>query len=379
MIIGIDGNEANIENRVGVNQYGFNLLRAIRKLQEEWKDKHQFIVYLKNKPRKDLPKPSKHFTYKIIPGGGAWIIKKLTPSLYKDRPRPDIFFSPSHYVPPFAPMSRVCAIMDLRYLEFSGQFKKSDFWQLKLWSAYSIFVSKGVISISTSTKKDIVRHYPFASKKVFVTLLAYDKKTFNPDIPASDVRRVLHQYSIVDDYALYLSTLKPSKNVEGLLEAFKQVKESFSALKLVIAGKRGWLYESIFEKTKSLGLSKDVIFTDFIPEEDKAPLIKGAKLFILPSFWEGFGLDPLNAMACGVPVVVSNVGSLPEVVGEAGILVNPYSASAIAKGMTRVLSMSKMEYNKLIEKGLVQAQKFSWEATARETIKILERVKNGRI
>lgn len=369
MIIGIDGNEANIPNRVGVNQYGFELLHAIVKLSDEWENKHRFIVYLKNKPLPDMPKPINGFEYKVIPGTGAWIIKKLTPYLFKADPKPDIFFSPSHYVPPLAPMPRVCAIMDLGYLEFSGQFRKYDFWQLSLWSAYSILVSKAIISISNSTKDDVVRHYPFASKKVFTTLLAYDKKQFNLNVPANDVRRVKNRYSIVSDYILFLSTLKPSKNVEGLLEAFASLDTN---LQLVIAGKKGWLYESIFAKVRQLGLTERVIFTDFIPDEDKAPLIAGAKLFILPSFWEGFGLDVLNAMACGVPVVVSNVGSLPEVVGEAGIIVDPHKVSDIEAGIKKVLSMSTSEYNKIVERGLAQAAKFSWEATARQTINLLE-------
>lgn len=373
MIIGIDGNEANLENKVGVNQYCFELLWALSRLQDEWKKRHLVIVYLKNKPLKDLPKETKYFKYKVIPGGGAWIIKKLMPSLFSDRPRPDIFFSPSHYVPPFSPVPRVCSILDLGYLEFSGQFKKYDFWQLKLWSAYSLYVSKAVIAISNSTKKDIVRHYPFASKKTFVTLLACDKSKFNPSINPNDVRRVRNKYSIVNDYVLYLSTLKPSKNVEGLLEAFREVKRSFPDYKLVIAGKKGWLYASIFEKVKNLGLKDDVIFTDYVPEDEKPALIKGAKLFILPSFWEGFGLDPLNAMAAGVPVVVSNVGSLPEVVGEAGILVDPYNIDSIASGIKKVLSMPALEYNTLVERGIKQAGKFSWEKTARETLQILEK------
>jgi glycosyltransferase involved in cell wall biosynthesis len=266
--------------------------------------------------------------------------------------------------------------MDVGYLEFSGQFKKYDFWQLKLWSAYSIFVSKAVIAISNSTKEDIVRHYPFASKKVVVTPLAYDKRQFNQNISPNDVRRVRNRYAIVDDYILFLSTLKPSKNVEGLIEAFGLVKSKYqiSNIKLVIAGKKGWLYESIFEEVKALGLTKEVIFTDFVPEADKAPLIAGAKVFVLPSFWEGFGLDVLNAMACGVPVVVSNKGSLPEVVGEAGVKVNPENTREIAEGLAKVLSASQIEYNMLVKKGLAQARKFSWEDTARKTIRILESI-----
>lgn len=373
MIIGIDGNEANSQNRVGVNQYGFELLRALSKLQDEWSENHTIIVYLKEKPRQDLPKGTKCFKYKVLPGKGVWIISRLMPDLFWGSPKPDIFFSLNHYVPPLAPMPRVCSIMDLGYLEFSGQFKKYDFWQLKYWSAYSLYVSKAVIAISNSTKKDIVRHYHFASKKTFVTLLGYDKKHFNRLISQNDVRRVRNKYSIVKDYVLYLSTLKPSKNVEGLLSAWRKVRSDFPGYSLVISGKKGWLYDTIFAKVKELGLTKEVIFTDFVPEEDKATLIRGAKAFVLPSYWEGFGLDALAAMATGVPVVVSNVGSLPEVVGSAGILVDPYNINSIAEGIKKVLSMPQAQYNTLVEKGIKQARKFSWEVTARETLQILEK------
>lgn len=376
MIIGIDGNEANIENRVGVNQYNLELLLALKKLQDKGKCKHEIIVYLKNPPLPELPKETSDFKYKVLPGRGPWIITRLMPDLFFGKPKPDIFFSPSHYVPPFSPIPRVCSIMDLGYLEFSGQFKKFDFWQLKLWSAYSICVSKAVIAISNSTNKDIVRHYPFATKKTFTTLLAYDKNKFNSTIDPKDVRRVRHKYTIVKDYVLYLSTLKPSKNVEGLLAAWKAIKKGFPAFCLVIAGKKGWLFENIFAKVKEFGLTKDVIFTDFVPETDKPALIAGATGFVLPSFWEGFGLDPLNAMACGVPVIVSNVGSLTEVVGEAGILVDPYRVDSIAQGIKKVLSADKKQYNTLVTKGLKQAQKFSWEKNASETLKILEKVHN---
>lgn len=374
MIIGIDGNEVNIKKRVGVNQYGFKLLHNLRKLQDEWKDKHSLVVYLREKPLPDMPEESEQFTYKVIPGGGAWILKKLTPYLIFGKDKPDIFFSPSHYAPPVSTVPRVCSIMDLGYLEFSGQFTKRVFWQLKYWSAISILVSKRVIAISNSTKKDIVRHYPFASGKVDVTLLAYDKERFNEDVGVKDVRRVKDKYSITKDYVLFLSTLKPSKNIEGLLEAWKKICRDFDETNLVIAGKKGWLYESIFEKVKDLGLEDSVIFTDFVDEEDKPALIAGARLFVLPSFWEGFGLDVLNAMACGVPVVVSDVGSLPEVAGNAGLYVDPNEPETIAENIKKVLNMGKKDYNRLVEEGLRQVKKFSWKKTARQTLKILERV-----
>jgi len=371
MIIGIDGNEANVENRVGVNQYGYELLSSLRKLQDSWKDKHEIIVYLKEKPLSDMPESSSFFKYKVLPGKNYWIIKKLTPHLFFNKDKLDLFFSPSHYVPLISKVPLVCSIMDLGYLEFSGQFKKNDFWQLKIWSAISIFVSKAVFAISNSTKEDIVRHYPSSKDKIYVTPLAYDSRKFNLDIPSKDVRRVGSRYSIVTDYVLYLGTLKPSKNIEGLVEAFSRLNLKDHKLKLVIAGKKGWMFETIFEKVKKLGLQHDVIFTDYVAEDDKPGLIAGAKLFVLPSFWEGFGLDVLNAMASGVPVIASNVGSLPEVLGDAGILIDPYSIDSIASGIKEVLLAPPEKYNNMVSRGLAQAKKFSWEKTARKTLEVI--------
>ena len=373
MIIGIDGNEANLKNRVGINQYGFELLWGIYKLQDEWKIKHKIIVFLKEQPLDDLPKESEYFKYKVLSGSSMWIIRKLTPYLLFSNNKPDIFFTPSHYVPLFSPMPRICSVMDLGFLNFSTQFKKLVLWQLRLWSAFSVFVSKRVIAISNSTKDDIVRHYPFASGKTYVTHLAYDSSKYNVNISENDVRRIKEKYTIVDDYILFISTLKPSKNVEGLIDAYKLVRENNLKIKLVIAGKKGWMYKTIFEKVEKLKLEKDIIFTGFVDEDDKPSLFKGAKVFVLPSYWEGFGLDVLNSLAVGTPVVVSEAGSLPEVAGNSGILINPNDTNTLYEGIKKVLSMSDLEYNKIVEKGLAQVKKFSWAKTARETLEILEK------
>ena len=378
MIIGIDGNEANIERRVGVNQYAFEILWGLYKLQDNIKINYKFIVYLKNKPLNDLPKENNNWKYKIIPGKGLWIITKLMPWLLFTKDKPKVLFSPSHYTVPISTVPRVCSIMDLGYLNSSEQFEKFTFWQLKYWTAISILVSKYVIAISNATKDDIVRHYPFASKKIRVTHLAYDAKRFNTKMSEKDVRRVKEKYSIVDDYILLLGTLKPSKNIEGLLEAYASISNfqfpisKGKKVKLVIAGKKGWMFDSIFKRVKDLNLEKDVIFTDFIEERDKPALLKGAKVFVSPSFWEGFGLHALEAMACGVPCVVANVGSFPEIVGKAGILVNPYDVKSIADGIAKVLKMPKESYNMMVEGSLEQAKKFSWEETAKKTFEVIE-------
>jgi glycosyltransferase involved in cell wall biosynthesis len=268
--------------------------------------------------------------------------------------------------------------MDLGYLEFSGQFNKITFWQLKYWSAISIYVSKYIIAISNATKQDIVRHYPFASGKVKVTLLAYDVKRFNTSIDENLVRRIKSKYAIVDDYVLYLGTLKPSKNIEGLIRGFAHYLDNNptdNKTMLVIGGKKGWMFDSIFEVVKECGLENRVKFPGFIEEKDKPAILTGAKLFTSPSFWEGFGLHVLESMACGTPSLVSNVGSLPEVASDAGVYCDPYDYKSIGKGIGKVLGMDEKRYNKLVEEGIAQAGKFSWEDTARKTVNILEKVK----
>lgn len=374
MLIGVDANEANIKRRVGVNVYAFELLCAIHKLQDEWKGKHKFTLYLKEPPRSDLPPESENWQYQVLPARGLWIITRLTPHLFWTKDKPDVFFTPSHYIPPLAPMPRVASIMDLGYLKFSGQFKKYDFWQLRLWTAWSIRHAKKLIAISQATKRDIVRHYPSSKGKISITHLAYDKEKFHARISKKSIEALKARYGL-QNYILFLSTLKPSKNIEGLLRAWGQIVHKYSDYSLVIAGKKGWLYESIFALVEELGLEERTVFTDFVAEDDKPALIAGARAFALPSFWEGFGLDVLNAMAAGTPVITANKGSLPEVVDKAGILINPYKTEEIAAAIDKILSSSKIEYNRLVKKGLVQAKKFSWEKTARETLKILENIK----
>lgn len=372
MVIGIDGNEANLEHRVGVNQYAFELLHALSKLPEA--KRHSFIIYLKDKPRADLPDEKANWKYKILRGSRMWIIKSLTPYLYSGNDKLDVFFTPSHYVPPFAPVPRVCAVMDMGYLTARKQFKAYDYWQLTLWTAWSILVSNKVLAISEATKKDIVDHYPMARSKVAVTLLAGDSSVVKSKITAKDIKALRKRYLLPEKYILFLSTLKPSKNVVGLLFAWAHISAKYPEYKLVIAGKKGWLFEPIFEQVKKLRLGGRVVFTDFVPDFDKPALIAGARLFVLPSFWEGFGIDFVNSMSLGVPVVASNRGSTPEVVGDAGILVDPTSTKEIEEGIDKVLSMGRIEYNKLSRRCQKQAAKFSWDKTARETLKVITNV-----
>ncbi len=377
MRIVIDGNEANTRNRVGVNQYAAGLLSALEKLPLA--HKHEWTIYLKDTALPHMPQERGGWNYRVLPGERFWILRKLMPSLWCATPKPDVLFTPSHYTPLFLPFPMIVSIMDLGYLHFPQQFRKYDFYQLKYWGAWSMFRAKRIIAISKSTKSEIEKHYSWTQGKVEVTYPGYDKeklKIKNEKLKIEEIRR---KYGIRGEYILFLGTLKPSKNIEGVLEAYRLLLANASEsgreaanLNLVIAGKKGWLFDPVFRKVKELGLENFVIFTDFVPEEDKPTLLAGAKVLVSPSFWEGFGMHVLEAMACGTPVVVSNTGSLPEIVGKAGILVNPESTDSIYEGIKKVVGLPQIEYNRLVEAVLREAQKFSWEKTAEQTLEVLE-------
>ncbi len=368
MLIGIDANEANLTaQRVGVNQYAFELLEALYAS----KTKHKFVIYLKNPPRNDLPAEKENWHYRVIPFPKLWTQTRLPFDLFFHKPRPDVFFSMTHYAPRIAPMPSVVAIMDLGFLQTPEQFTSRDFNQLKHWTGYSVRQAKKVIAISEHTKKDIMREYHKPPQDITVTYLAYDKKLFKPasKIVNEATHRLVH--GEVKPYILFLGSLRPSKNIEGLIRAF--AKLSLSELpvgtQLVIAGKKAWLYEQIFQLTRDLKLEGKVVFTGFVEESEKPVLMSQAAAFVMPSFYEGFGIPVLEAMACGTPVVVSNIASLPEVAGDAGIYVDPYDIDSIGRGIMEAIGP---ERSRRVNKGLKRVKLFSWAKTAQLTLACLE-------
>ncbi len=361
MLIGIDANEANLtSHRVGINQYAFDLLHAIYKLNTS----HKFIIYLKNPLLPDLPNERSNWRYRIIPFPKLWTQTRLPFDLFTHSPRPDVFLSITHYAPRWCPVPNVVTIMDLGFLKTPQQFTKKDFNQLNSWTSYSVKKAKKIIAISEATKNDIIGYYHRPPQDVIVSYPSYDKNTFTPQ----NKPEVLSKYSIASPYVLFLSTLKPSKNVPGLVQAFAQLKTNKHSL--VIAGKKGWLYEEIYKQVKALGLEKQVTFTGFVDEADVPALMSMSSVFVMPSFYEGFGIPVLEAMACGTPVVISDVASLPEVGGNAAIYVDPYDPNSIAEGIKLGLGQKRAEF---VKKGLNQVKSFDWQKTALQVVSIMEK------
>ncbi|NMC36065.1 glycosyltransferase family 4 protein [Candidatus Beckwithbacteria bacterium] len=374
MIIGIDGNEANVQNRVGSNVYAYELLSALHELIRVDKTK-QVRVYLKQDRQTTLPGILTNWDYKTFGPSLAWTQWRLPLELTLEKlsgKAPDIYFSPGHYSPRFSSVPTVVTIMDLAYLMFPDDFRGSDLRQLKAWTRRSVKKASHILAISQSTKDDIVKHYRINPEKITVTYPGLSLKVSKK--PGDNSFKNLQAYlGITRPYLIYVGTLQPRKNISALLDSFTILKKQFPKLKLVIVGKKGWLYDEIFTKVKNLKLRSEVIFTGYVSNFEKYELLRHAQAFILPSLYEGFGLPVLEAMALDVPVIVSRVSSLPEVGGEAAFYIDdPKSAQNIAQVTSSVLQLSVNRLKEIQAKGRAQALKFTWQDCAQKTLTVLE-------
>lgn len=229
------------------------------------------------------------------------------------------------------------------------------------------------ISVSENTKKDCMRIFDIPDEKIRVIPLAPNKVFRQLDKTPELKEKISKKYNIRFPYLLYVGTLEARKNIPNLLRAFAQLKSIGFPHKMVIAGMIGWKYQNIFSIIDNLGIKDEVIFTGFIDYEDLPVLYNFADVFVYPSLFEGFGLPPLEAMSCGTPVVTSNISSLPEVVGDAAITINPGNVEELAAAIQNILSDEDLR-QRMHEHGIARAKEFNWTRTAEETWNVYELV-----
>ncbi len=375
MLIGIDASRSVAQERTGTENYSLNLIRHLLALQSD----HRYRLYFNRSPsfppnfggeerRTATLRPC---DLRIMPFPRLWTHLRL--SWEMARCPPDLLFVPAHVLPIVHPHRSVVTVHDLGYLYYPQAHRLLDRLYLDLSTRYNARVSTHLIADSLATKRDLIERYGTEPDKITVVYPGYDETTFQPVRDEEAIRVVKAEYGIAGDYVLFVGTLQPRKNLTRLIEAFADLRFAICDLRLVIAGKKGWLYEQIFQQVEQLGLRGRVVFTGYVPEGDLPALLSGASLFVFPSLYEGFGLPVLEAMACGTPVVCSNVSSLPEVAGDAALLVDPLDVEGLAVAMGRVLGDEELRAE-LIERGFEQARKFSWERCARAILKVLERV-----
>ena len=370
MNIGIDINEANIGQRVGVNNVAYYIFKHLVGLITP---PDQVIALSKERPLPDMPSAGETLSYETFGPRKAWVLTGLTKRLLFNKPKLDVLFSPSHYTPLLSTTPTVIYLMDLSYERFgTDYFTEYDINQLKRWTPLSIKKAKHVLTISEFTKSEIISLYGTKPDKISVIYPGFDRDSYHAKIPLTKQQQVRKKYGIVGKYLLYVGTLQPRKNLARLVEAFAKLENQ--SIKLVIGGKKGWLYDQIFEQVQKLNLGSRVIFTGFVGKEDLPGLIKGSVAYVLPSLYEGFGMPPVEAQAVGTPVVVSRVSSLPEVVGESGIYIDdPLSIDGIKTALLRSTSLKKSERLRIIEAGKENSRRFDWNSSAQKLLEILKR------
>lgn len=377
---GVSGEKVNVgilswiidRQRTGVDNYLYYLLKTMIKMG---KFREMFLIHhIKTndyvyEAANDIiiPKVPSRLTYPI---GLPYIIKKS---------KIDILHVPLHWPLQITPfffnfnIKKVLTIHDLTPLLFPETHTKEN---LKWWvSSLNLIKNRTDVLIADSlhTKNDCINYLNIPAKKIKVIHLAADsifKSYEDKEEILGDLKR---KYCLKSSFILFVGTLEKRKNIPNLIRAFHKLKKRGIEHKLIIIGGKGWKYDDIFNTVNELNLKKDVLFMGYVPNEDLVKFYNAADLFVYPSLYEGFGLPPLEAMACGCPVITSNTSSLPEVVGDAGITIDPHNCNALADAMYEILTKDSLRL-KLSDKSLKRAKMFSWEKTARETWKIYEEV-----
>ncbi len=286
------------------------------------------------------------------------------------RERLDLLHGPVNVLPLLAPCPGVVTVHDLAFLAHAEAFHPAKRRYLTLATALSARRAARVIAVSAATRDELVRRLGVPARKVTVVHNAADP-AFRP-LPAAEVARFRAAQGLSARVVLAVGTLEPRKNLTGLLDAFARLAPATDA-ELVVVGGKGWLYDAVFGRLERLGLAGRVRFAGYVPDDQLPLWYNVAEVFVYPSRYEGFGLPPLEALACGTPVVTSDTSSLPEVVGDAALLVDPDDPAALAAALSRLLADPALRAA-LRERGIRRAADFSWSRTAAATRAVYDAV-----
>ena len=371
MLVAIDARVIQ-DHFPGIARYTFNLARALADISPE----DEFVLlYDPHAPNVhyNLAELQRHPQVRLLPGAAPifslseqWRVPRQLVRL-----APDVIHAP-YYIRPYAmPAPVVFVAYDLIPLKYPQYFSRREWLIFQLTMRLSLQTAQVIISTSRSTANDLERLCGVRPERIVVVPGAADSRFALQ--PASAVAILRAKYQLPDRYALYLGSNKPHKNLVHLVEGWRQVSGRMPGVKLVIAGHWDPRYEQAKGRTKALNLDDKVLFAGPIADADLPALYAGAEVFVFPSLYEGFGLPVLEAMACGTPVVCSNTSSLPEVAGDAALLVEPSDVDALSGALARVLAEASLR-QEMREKGLARAAGFSWERTAREMLGVYHRL-----
>lgn len=365
MLIGIDASRATVTHRTGTEGYSLHVIRGLI----EQGDEHHFRLYFRDEPEQGLVPQRQNIERVVIRRRRLWTHAGLGSAVRRDRP--DVLFVPSHVIPwpNTARVPAVVTVHDVGYLHYPD--KHPFFERLYLdWSTrHSASVARRVVAVSKATAHDLHALSGVPQQKIRVVHSGVDEK-LHPVTDAQTVDVLRARLGISGPYVLHVGSLQPRKNLTRLVEAFDRVKDTIPGLVLVLAGRPGWGYQSLFERIESLGLGERVLLPGYVPDDDLATLYSGAEVYAFPSLYEGFGFPALEAMACGTPLVCASASSLPELVGNAALTFPPTDVSSMADALRRALTDAELRVQ-LVERGFERVQLFTWEKASRETLDVL--------
>jgi glycosyltransferase involved in cell wall biosynthesis len=369
MLIGIDASRAVALQRTGTENYSLYLIRALIELGAE----HRFRLYFNQAPNPGLFTEYVKVEHRVIPFPRLWTQLRLAAETALHPP--DVLFVPSHVVPFVHPRRCVVTIHDLGYLYYAQAHTRFQRWHLGWTTKFNARTAQRIIADSQATSNDLQKSYHVAGNKVVV---AYPSGAgeLHPVTDTAVLQQCRQRYRTGSQYLLYVGSLQPRKNLPTLVRAFGaavRAKAIDPSIRLVLAGKQGWLPEDLGGIASDEGVKDRVELPGYVPDTDLSALLSGALAYILPSYYEGFGLPVLEAMACGTPVICSDVSSLPEVAGDAAMLVDPHDIAGLAHAMTRICNDPILRQT-LIQLGLQRAKTFSWQTCARTVMDVLETV-----
>ena len=370
IMLGIDGRLANAEQRSGAGRFCREVLYALGYLTDCGV---RLRVYLDRPPLPDFNPP--RATLITLPAGPFWTHRILAGEL-QTQPT-DVFFSPVTQLPWGCPIPSLVTVLDLAILSHPSYFPWKKRVAMRLQTAHAIRRADHLLAISDSTAREVQRHYAVAPERISVAHPGCADAFFEAKPAPPETGTILD--TLPERYILYVGQMQPRKNLARLLEAYAQVCAGHPDLPhhLVLAGGQGWQNEALYHAARTSPVAERIHFLDFLPEEHLPALVAGADVLALVSLWEGFGLPVLEAMAAGTAVLASNVSSLPEVVGGAGVLVDPENTGAIAEGLTRLLTNPALRFI-CEQQGRARAQRFRWEKTAGVIVEIVKRLAAAR-
>ncbi len=346
----------------GISTYIVRLIEALERLDFE----HQYVVFHSRKARESRVKRFKR--------ADLWTpchhrIERLALSVELARYGLDLLHSPD-FIPPIRGARRhVITVHDLNFFYYPQYLTAESRRYYSDQIGAAVQQADHILADSEATKRDMIAMLNVPAEKITVHMLGVDEN-FKPS-SLNEIARVRQSLDLPPEYLLYVGTFEPRKNIAGLIDAYAQLPPD--APTLLLAGNRGWLFDETMDRIKHMNLGNRVIWRENIPQADLPALYSGASLLITPSFYEGFGLPALEAMACGTIPIVSNRGSLPEVVGEVGLQVDPDDPSDIARAITHALSDTAWRKHQR-EAGLRRAATFQWDNTARIVLSVYDAV-----